>query len=147
MTVGTPLFFVNPKGVGYLDGAGDTPSSIFADSFIDNAGEYTFAGSSLTAGETSRRLFLTHEPVGDISLGQTVQFMISDGLNFDVQRDRGTGARNCSSRWIRASGHGRHRPFPLVTLGVDLHNQPNPSTPRPADYVAAFSSTSLSRER
>ena len=84
ITVGSPLFFLNPVGAGAFADPGQDPSAVLADNLVNFQGLFTFA-PTLDAGETSVRLFITHSPQGDIGDGQTVSFMVSSGTNFTVQ--------------------------------------------------------------
>jgi len=92
ITVGSPLFFLNPQSAGAFDdtGSGDIgPTSVLADSLSTLAGVFTF-GTPLAANQTSVRLFVTHSSEGDIAAGQTVTFMVSSGTDFTVQGTTGS---------------------------------------------------------
>ena len=78
ITVGSPLFFLNPQSAGAFD---DTGSG--------DIGPTTF-GTPLAANQTSVRLFVTHSSEGDIAAGQTVTFMVSSGTDFTVQGTTGS---------------------------------------------------------
>ncbi len=98
MTVGTPLFFINPNSAGAFDDTGSGrigPTSVFADDLVLLSGLFTF-GAPLAATQTSVRLFVTYTPEGDMAFGQTVSFMVSSGTDFTVQGliapEPGTGA-------------------------------------------------------
>jgi hypothetical protein len=85
ISVGTPLFYLNPVGAGWYDDAGTAPTSVTADNLVQLAALFDFSGDSLDATETSVRLFAVYEPEGDMAIGQTVNFMISSGTDFTVQ--------------------------------------------------------------
>lgn len=86
ISVGSPLFFVNPVGAGSFADGGSlvAPTAVLADNSVQLLGLFTF-GTAVQAGETTVRLFTTHSPAGDIAAGQTVNFMISSGTDFTAQ--------------------------------------------------------------
>ncbi len=86
ITVSTPQFFLNPVGAGaFDDGGGLTePTSVLADNQVQLGGQFDFSGDTIDAGETTVRLFLTYSPLGDLQIGQQVNFMVSAGTDFTV---------------------------------------------------------------
>jgi hypothetical protein len=76
-------FWLQPAGGGAFDDAGDqAPTSVTQD-FVNFGGLFDFSGDTLDAGETTVRLFVTHNPL-DMAIGQQVNFMISSGADFTV---------------------------------------------------------------
>ncbi len=78
----------NPFAVGAFAGPGDVPDSVLADPIIFfvgfGGGLFDYSVDNLVAGETTVRLFVAYEPLGDMVQGQTVNFMISSGTDFTV---------------------------------------------------------------
>jgi hypothetical protein len=81
ITVGSPLFFLNPVGAGAFDDVAPgvvAPTTVVADNVALLSGLFTF-GTPLVGGDQSVRLFITHSPEFDMAIGQTASFMISPG--------------------------------------------------------------------
>jgi len=77
----------NPVGGGaFAEGGSEEPDSVAIGSFTTLKATFEFVLNSLTAGETTRNLFVTYSPAGSALVsGSTVNFSISSGLNFTVQ--------------------------------------------------------------
>jgi hypothetical protein len=71
----------------FAEGGSEVPDSVAVGSFTSLKATYAFVLNTLTAGETTKNLFVTyHNPVGAaLSEGATVNFSISSGTNFTVQ--------------------------------------------------------------
>ena len=77
----------NPMGAGaFAEGGTRLPDSISVGSFTTLKAAFSYATNALTAGETTRNLFVTYSPAGTaLAEGNTVNISISSGTNFTVQ--------------------------------------------------------------
>lgn len=78
-------FFGNPVGAGTYADADVSPDSVVVSGVL-LAAIFDFNPTTLSAGQSSVRLFLTYSPEGSaLAPGGTANFMISSGTDFTVQ--------------------------------------------------------------